>query len=104
MWVSFDDGNSLSIKVAFAQRLGLAGVMVWSMDTDDFSGQCGPAFPLLTSINRNLALHSSERFKEKVVPTEPSHTTPALEDDLDKDKPDVGVIDFDPSNEVDKSS
>ncbi|RXG73327.1 Chitotriosidase-1 [Armadillidium vulgare] len=72
MWVSFDDVNSLGLKVAFAQRLGLAGVMVWSMDTDDFSGQCGNRYPLLNSINRNLALHAKSRFQERVSTTRPT--------------------------------
>ena len=37
---------------------GMAGIMVWSVDTDDFLGSCGKGrFPLLTSINQALVQH-----------------------------------------------
>ena len=37
---------------------GMAGIMVWSVDTDDFLGSCGKGrFPLLTSINEALVQH-----------------------------------------------
>jgi len=56
MWVSYDDDNSLGVKVAYArQAQGLAGVMVWSIDTDDFRGNCGAGrFPLLRAINQAM--------------------------------------------------
>jgi len=56
MWVSYDDDNSLGLKVAYAtQTQGLAGVMVWSVDTDDFRGNCGAGrYPLLRAINRAI--------------------------------------------------
>ena len=42
-------------KSDFAYDLGLAGVMTWSIDTDDFLGMCGgPKFPLLRTINHAL--------------------------------------------------
>jgi chitinase len=37
-WVSYDDERSLEVKAGFAFDQGLAGVMVWSIDTDDFRG------------------------------------------------------------------
>lgn len=40
MWISYDDTMSVGLKVAFAQKLGLGGIMVWSVDTDDFNGNC----------------------------------------------------------------
>lgn len=40
MWVGYDDDISLSLKAAYAQQLGLGGVMIWSIDTDDFTGRC----------------------------------------------------------------
>lgn len=40
MWVGFDDDISLNLKVAYAQNKGLGGIMIWSIDTDDFKGAC----------------------------------------------------------------
>ena len=40
--------KSIEAKVEYAYDQGLAGVMAWSIDTDDFLGDCnGPTYPLL---------------------------------------------------------
>jgi chitinase len=59
-WVSFDNEKSIRKKSEFAFGQGLGGVMVWSIDTDDFTGSAcgGPDFPLLRTINN--ALYRSE--------------------------------------------
>ena len=56
-WVGYDDKDSIKKKVEFAMDEEMAGIMVWSVDTDDFLGKCGPRFPLLTAINEAL-VHS----------------------------------------------
>jgi len=57
-WMSFDDEKSLREKTNFAMEHGMAGVMTWSIDTDDFLGHCnGPKFPLLRTLNNALHLH-----------------------------------------------
>ncbi|KAK7072958.1 Cht9p [Halocaridina rubra] len=64
MWVGYDDAISLNLKVAYAQSLGLGGVMVWSIDTDDFKGVCSrqrARFPLLMAINKALVAHKEKR-------------------------------------------
>jgi len=38
----------------FALRNNLAGAMIWSLETDDYRGQCGEAYPLLRAINMKL--------------------------------------------------
>ncbi|XP_061399647.1 probable chitinase 2 [Musca vetustissima] len=38
--VTFDNSRSIANKVRFAMDRNLAGVMVWSIDTDDFLGEC----------------------------------------------------------------
>ncbi|XP_023037373.1 probable chitinase 2 [Drosophila willistoni] len=38
--VTFDSTRSIANKVLFAMTKRLAGVMVWSIDTDDFKGNC----------------------------------------------------------------
>ena len=46
-------------QAEYAYDQGLAGVMTWSIDTDDFSGNCGgPTYPLLRTLNH--ALHNRE--------------------------------------------
>jgi len=55
MWLSYDDDYSLGLKVAFAVSRGAGGIMVWSVDTDDFRGNCGAGkYPLLRAINQAL--------------------------------------------------
>jgi len=54
-WLSYDNERSIALKSQFAYDQGLAGVMTWSIDTDDFLGMCnGPKFPLLRTINHAL--------------------------------------------------
>nr|SAY40524.1 Chitinase 3 [Macrobrachium rosenbergii] len=56
IWVSYEDPDSVAIKAQYALDKGLAGCMVWSVETDDFHAKChGEAFPLLMSINDVLS-------------------------------------------------
>lgn len=34
----------------YIQEMGLGGVMVWSLDLDDFKGLCGPPYPLVRAV------------------------------------------------------
>merc|ERR1719180_130836 len=59
-WMSYDNERSVALKAEFAYDAELAGVMTWSIDTDDFEGICnGPKFPLLRTLNH--ALHNREQ-------------------------------------------
>lgn len=53
-WVGFDDPRSIAVKVEYAQKLNLGAVMIWSIETDDFRGDCGVKYPLLKAINQAL--------------------------------------------------
>lgn len=54
-WIGYDDERSIRRKTEFAYDQRLAGVMIWSIDTDDFTGNCfGVKFPLLRAINNAL--------------------------------------------------
>ncbi|CAH1974583.1 unnamed protein product [Acanthoscelides obtectus] len=53
-WVGYDDPKSIKIKVAYAKSMNLGGIMVWSVETDDFLGLSGTKNPLLTTINNEL--------------------------------------------------
>lgn len=53
-WVGYDTPYSAQLKVEFAKNNNLAGVMVWSVETDDFLGICGEKYPILNAINYAL--------------------------------------------------
>lgn len=54
-WLSYDDETSIEIKAAYAVEHKLGGLMLYSMDTDDFLGNCfGYSYPLLRAINKGL--------------------------------------------------
>lgn len=53
----YDSTQSISSKVSYAVSQRLAGVMIWSIETDDFHGACegGKKYPLLRAINQAMA-------------------------------------------------
>lgn len=54
-WISYDDVESVALKVKFAIEEQLGGAMIWSIETDDFHGLCQHGkYPLLTTINTVL--------------------------------------------------
>ncbi|XP_071534026.1 probable chitinase 2 [Panulirus ornatus] len=102
MWVGYDDNFSLSLKVAYAQSLGLGGIMVWSIDTDDFTGTCAKnsiRFPMLRSINQALTMHAVKRPGATPTTTKPVTKKP-IEIDIDIDDDDDD-IDLDVDNDLD---
>ncbi|XP_041985359.1 probable chitinase 2 [Aricia agestis] len=40
--ITYDNARSIAIKVQMAMDYNLGGLMVWSIDTDDFRGRCAP--------------------------------------------------------------
>ncbi|XP_069702870.1 probable chitinase 2 [Periplaneta americana] len=69
IFLSYDNETSLTDKVELAVQNKLAGVMVWSLDTDDFLGDCifertgATSFPLMRAINKAL---DTAAFGEKM--------------------------------------
>lgn len=67
-WVSYDNIESLELKVQFAEKYKLKGIMVWSIETDDFRGLCQKEdYPLLRSINNVLGRIVKETTTTKPV-------------------------------------
>jgi chitinase len=60
-WVGFDDERSLRTKVAWLKAEGFGGIMIWSVDLDDFRGYCGTGkFPLTKAMVKELEGHNVE--------------------------------------------
>ena len=49
-WFGYDDEKSFEVKANYIQDKGLAGAMVWSIDTDDFKGFCGRENGLINTL------------------------------------------------------
>ena len=65
-WVSFDNERSVRLKANFAFKKNLGGVMVWSIETDDFGGLCnGVKFPLLRTLNSALSMSTKGEATEE---------------------------------------
>ncbi|KAF7418048.1 hypothetical protein HZH68_000701 [Vespula germanica] len=52
--ILYDNYKSLQEKVLYANKMNLGGVMIWSIDTDDFNGNCESDYILIKAINRVL--------------------------------------------------
>lgn len=62
-WIGYEDEISIGLKVDFAVSKGLGGVMIWSLDTDDFLGTCGRKYRLLNVVNDRLKYWESQEKK-----------------------------------------
>ncbi|KAK8769378.1 hypothetical protein V5799_014157 [Amblyomma americanum] len=49
-WVSYDDKDSVDVKATWFRKHWLGGIFVWSLDADDYSGECiGEIYPMVTA-------------------------------------------------------
>uniref|UniRef100_A0A2C9JWJ7 Uncharacterized protein n=1 Tax=Biomphalaria glabrata TaxID=6526 RepID=A0A2C9JWJ7_BIOGL len=80
LWVGFDDEESITAKVNFAKKKKLAGVMVWAIDGDDFSGKFGSGakYPMMTAIRNSI-----EGVKDDSLKHSPNKLTELSEKDKD---------------------
>ncbi|XP_055531988.1 acidic mammalian chitinase-like [Wyeomyia smithii] len=58
-WVGYDNVKSFLAKCDLVKTYGLAGAMLWSIDTDDFLGKCGSKFELTAALKDCLGSTSS---------------------------------------------
>ncbi|KAG8230483.1 hypothetical protein J437_LFUL013525, partial [Ladona fulva] len=76
-WISFDNPQSVALKVNYALQQGLGGVMTWSIDTDDFLGLCtGKKFPILNAMRGILGDENNSQTSPIIPP--PITTIPTL--------------------------
>ncbi|XP_012216718.2 probable chitinase 2 [Linepithema humile] len=71
--VVYDDHKAMIAKVEYVKKQNLAGVMIWSIDTDDFRGNCASLhgdmmfkerdYPLMRAINAALANNTTDKKK-----------------------------------------
>ncbi|XP_025094178.1 probable chitinase 10 [Pomacea canaliculata] len=54
-WTGYDDPTSIREKVDYMMKNGLGGLMIWTLDMDDFHGICGQGhYPLLRAIHEQI--------------------------------------------------
>ncbi|CAH1985065.1 unnamed protein product [Acanthoscelides obtectus] len=69
-WIGFDDERSLKTKMAWLKEEGFGGIMIWSVDMDDFRGSCGGSkYPLINAMRQEL-----EGYKVKLEFSGPYET------------------------------
>ncbi|XP_069175354.1 probable chitinase 10 [Procambarus clarkii] len=74
IWCSYDDHDSCVVKASYAKSMNLAGMMVWSLETDDFRAICNDrSFDLIKTLR--------ETFTGEVIPTPPTPPTTTADPD-----------------------
>ncbi|KAL7070433.1 hypothetical protein ACQ4LE_010509 [Meloidogyne hapla] len=73
-WFSYEDVNSVRLKANWIRKNQFGGAFVWTLDFDDFNGQCPDAqhlgkYPLIGTIAREL---TSKTINTKIPPILPS--------------------------------
>ncbi|KAH8314530.1 hypothetical protein KR059_011600, partial [Drosophila kikkawai] len=53
-WLSFENSESIWAKMHYLKKNQLGGAMAWTIDADDFLGNCGIRFGLLSNIQSAL--------------------------------------------------
>ena len=68
MWAGFDDVRSIDLKVKYLIESGLGGAMLFSLDHDDFKGNCGQdRFPLSRVIKYHLDKNIQVKYPDQMV-------------------------------------
>ncbi|CAH1365834.1 unnamed protein product [Tenebrio molitor] len=93
-WVGFDNPRSIGVKVEYAKSLNLGGVMIWSIETDDFKGIGGTKFPILKAISQALGGISNENSDPEPAPE------PVPEPDQSDSSQDAATNTGNPCNKV----
>uniref|UniRef100_A0A182K1R1 GH18 domain-containing protein n=1 Tax=Anopheles christyi TaxID=43041 RepID=A0A182K1R1_9DIPT len=71
-WMTFDGIETISTKVRYAMDKKLGGIMLWTIDSDDFQGDChNEAYPLLQTVLRVLGYVKKTGHGSSVTATTP---------------------------------
>ncbi|XP_013110784.2 acidic mammalian chitinase [Stomoxys calcitrans] len=54
IWMSYHTPRTIEMKIDYVLERGLKGIMVWSLEYDDFLGRCGEKFHLVQFASRKL--------------------------------------------------
>ncbi|KAB7504487.1 putative chitinase 3 [Armadillidium nasatum] len=65
-WVGYDDEDYIEKKVDYIKYENLGGVMLWSMDLDDYLGLCGTRWPLLSALRASLHIPKTTTTSEAI--------------------------------------
>ncbi|XP_052079620.1 chitinase-3-like protein 2 [Mytilus californianus] len=78
-WFAYNTPRSMIEKVKYAKTMGLGGIMFWTYDLDDFSGNhCGQGkFPLLNAIKDAASNTSFTKAPTTIATTTKAPTTTA---------------------------
>ncbi|CAG9825623.1 unnamed protein product [Phaedon cochleariae] len=66
-WLTYENVETVKLKTQYALDLNLGGIMLWSLDTDDFRGKYGNKYPLLNAINDAIQEHKVFRYKNVIA-------------------------------------
>nr|APA05227.1 chitinase [Tetranychus cinnabarinus] len=61
-WVGYEDEESIRFKMEFIRKEGYGGAMIWTLDLDDFRGECGENNILLRTIHKHLRVNTLKFF------------------------------------------
>ncbi|PSN55500.1 Chitotriosidase-1 [Blattella germanica] len=53
-WINFEDADTVTKKTQYVKEKGLGGIMFYSLESEDFEGNCGYSYPILSAINTGL--------------------------------------------------
>jgi len=51
-WIGYDDVDSIRLKAQWINSMNLGGAMVWSIESDDFAGDYGNKYPIISEVKK----------------------------------------------------
>ena len=64
-WITSEDTRSVQVKASYAQKMDLAGVMIFGLHADDYDGVCGKGkYPLTSSIYEQMTNKHEQQQKK----------------------------------------